>query len=210
MRSSKERAEVFADKVKHEEYYDSNNKVQVFFNRMRIEHIVRICGDMTHVRVLDVGVGDGFMAQQFHARELWGIDISSTRCERARKRLPEAHIVEGDAQALAFSDNFFDVVVCADALEHMERPDNAIDEMMRVVKVGGSVVVSVPNETAFILARILTLQGQLTNPDHIHRILLSFLVKHFKKRPSESFNIPNLPYPLCVWQCYIFVKEDRV
>ena len=203
---NRERADIFAERLRHEEYYGFNNKVQFVFNRLRIKHIVKICGDLIHSRVLDVGIGDGFLAEWLHTQELWGIDISAKRCRRARERLPGAHILVGDVQALSFSDNAFDVVICADALEHMDRPEKAISEMMRVVRPGGSVIVSVPNEAGFIITKVVTLQKQLKNPDHIHNISYRFLTHHFNRKPSQSFNIPNIPYPLCIWQCYRFIK----
>jgi 2-polyprenyl-3-methyl-5-hydroxy-6-metoxy-1,4-benzoquinol methylase len=179
---NRERADIFAEKLRHEEYYGFNNKVQFVFNRLRIKHIVKICGDLIHARVLDVGIGDGFLAEWLHTKELWGIDISAKRCQRARERLPGAHILVGDVQALSIS------------------------EMVRVVRPGGSVIVSVPNETGFIITRVVTLQKQLRNPDHIHNISFQFLTRHFNRKPAQSFNIPNIPYPLCIWQCYRFTK----
>ena len=206
MNDNKLRAEKFADILNHEEYYGSDNKTQVFFNRLRIKHIVGICGDLSCARVLDVGIGEGFMAEQLHAQELWGIDISEKRCEKAKKRLPRTHIILGDGHELAFKNNFFDVVVCADVLEHTDKPERAIREMMRVLRVGGSAIVSVPNETMLIIARALTLQKNLKNPDHLHNISPGFLIQHFGREPIRSFNIPAFPYPLCIWQCYKFIK----
>lgn len=50
--------------------------------------------------------------------------------------------VLGDAQALAFRDAAFDVVLCTEVLEHLPEPQRAIDEMWRVLKAGGTLLLT--------------------------------------------------------------------
>jgi 2-polyprenyl-3-methyl-5-hydroxy-6-metoxy-1,4-benzoquinol methylase len=53
-------------------------------------------------------------------------------------------VAQADVTRLPFADGFFDIVVCSEVLEHI--PDNgaAIRELVRVVKPGGDLVVTVP------------------------------------------------------------------
>lgn len=46
---------------------------------------------------------------------------------------------------LPFGDQTFDLVVCLEGIEHVQRPHDLLGELMRVCKVGGQVVVSTPN-----------------------------------------------------------------
>lgn len=50
--------------------------------------------------------------------------------------------VLGDAQALGFASGIFDVVLCTEVLEHLPEPQKAIDEMFRVLKPGGTLLLT--------------------------------------------------------------------
>jgi SAM-dependent methyltransferase len=54
---------------------------------------------------------------------------------------PGVQIV-GDAQALGIADGRFDVVLCTEVLEHLPEPQKAIDEMFRVLKPGGELLLT--------------------------------------------------------------------
>ena len=50
--------------------------------------------------------------------------------------------VIGDAQALGIADHVFDVVLCTEVLEHLPEPQRAIDEMFRVLRPGGTLLLT--------------------------------------------------------------------
>lgn len=50
--------------------------------------------------------------------------------------------VLGDAQALGLADSVFDVVLCTEVLEHLREPQKAVDEMFRVLKPGGTLLLT--------------------------------------------------------------------
>jgi len=120
-------------------------------------------------KLLDVGCGDGdfiFMAKD-KFKECFGVDVSPLRIKRARKRLKERpdkcdlHFSECDVdEGLPFSDSFFDVVSCIAVLEHVLNPPNIVEEIHRVLKLGGIFIVQVPN-FAWIPCRIQLLFGKL-------------------------------------------------
>ncbi|WP_024801011.1 class I SAM-dependent methyltransferase [Nocardia sp. BMG51109] len=56
----------------------------------------------------------------------------------------KAETVQGDALALPFEDEEFDVVVASEILEHIPEDDRAIAELVRVLKPGGALAVTVP------------------------------------------------------------------
>lgn len=100
-------------------------------------------------KVLDIGCGRGLLlrelSERFAALDLTGIDISPKLCELSSQNNPSAHIVVGDAEKLPFSDDSFDVVFMTEALEHMLDYDAAVSEIARVLKSGGTCIVTVPN-----------------------------------------------------------------
>jgi len=81
-------------------------------------------------RTLDVGAQNGPYATFFPNRI--GLDIRRGRDVK----------VIGDAQALGFTEGAFDVVLCTEVLEHLPEPQQAIDEMFRVLRPGGTLLLT--------------------------------------------------------------------
>lgn len=99
-------------------------------------------------RLLDVGFGHGFIEERLStgdAFDLYGIDISQRAVKRL-KRTINGDFKMGSILEIPFTDNFFDVILALEILEHIP-PHNtfrAIKELYRVLKVGGNLIVSVP------------------------------------------------------------------
>lgn len=98
-------------------------------------------------RVLDVGVGTGLELPMFDRRtQLVGIDLSEPMLRRAQRRVDANALrnVEGlaamDATRLAFPDAYFDVVIAPYVLTVVPEPEASLDELLRVVKPGGEVI----------------------------------------------------------------------
>lgn len=103
------------------------------------------------VRLLDAGAGDGRTyrylephgvtdAVEFHAVEL---DPKRIEGMYARDRWAQVHhrdLTDG----LPYGDEQFDIVVCEQVLEHLDDPASVIDELARVLKPGGLLVIGVP------------------------------------------------------------------
>ena len=109
-------------------------------------------------RVLDVGCGGGRHAFEFYRRgaHVWALDqneddlVSVEQMFRAMALEGEAPpgatatAIKGDALHLPFDDNTFDVVLAAEILEHIPSDEAAMAELVRVVRPGGTVAVTVP------------------------------------------------------------------
>lgn len=108
-----------------------------------------VAGLRPGLRVLDVSTGRGTQAV-FYAREfgvdVTGIDLSPDMVKAAREGADEAglshraHFEIGDSQALSFADATFDVVINECAVGIPDDSQRVLDEMVRVVRPGGLVV----------------------------------------------------------------------
>lgn len=92
--------------------------------------------------VLDICCGSG-MFSEFYAKkgaEVTGIDISDDCINRAKIRAERygfsANFQIGDSENLPFPDNSFDIVSVHDGLHHLNNPEKAVLEMVRVAKKG--------------------------------------------------------------------------
>jgi SAM-dependent methyltransferase len=96
-------------------------------------------------RILDVGCGRGTLLSAFADRgfEAHGFELSPQAAEFADSR---AHIKIGEELADAqYPAGFFDMVIVWHVLEHLKHPDQVIEEIRRILKPGGTLIISVPN-----------------------------------------------------------------
>ena len=99
--------------------------------------------------VLDVACGAGHTAQAVapHVRQVVGLDLTDALLRLGGQRIAAAGVSNvllqsGNANALPFVDDSFDLVTCRTSLHHFVAPEVALAEMARVCRSGGRVVVS--------------------------------------------------------------------
>jgi len=97
-------------------------------------------------KVLDVGCGNGYVLEKYaqEGAEVFGIDITHTAIDLCWKRFSfsnsKGNFQEANAEALPFESNFFDCVSSMGVLHHTPETQKAINEVFRVLKPGGRVI----------------------------------------------------------------------
>ena len=98
--------------------------------------------------VLDAGMGPGRLLVELAQRDwvVHGIDASAEMVAAARRRLPRdaARLIHGRIESLPFPDASFDAAVATGVLEYAN-VGHALGELRRVLRPGGTAVVSYPN-----------------------------------------------------------------
>lgn len=91
-------------------------------------------------RTLDIGCGEKPYAHLFSCTEYIGIDIETT------EKYHEKHKTDlfYNGVDLPFENNSFDSIVCFEVLEHVFEPEKIVNEMFRVLKPGGSILLTTP------------------------------------------------------------------
>ncbi|HUD04433.1 MAG TPA: class I SAM-dependent methyltransferase [Patescibacteria group bacterium] len=107
--------------------------------------------------ILDVGCGEGFTLNSLKengiGKRLEGIEYLQAAIDLGKKTYPDIKIIKGTIYELPYKDNSFDLVLCTEVLEHLESPEKALKELVRVSK--KYLVISVPNEPFFMLAQLV-------------------------------------------------------
>ena len=123
--------------------------------------------------VLDVGFGSGLLFYYLanYTQECYGININPRQTSRAANILGnfgiKAHLVTSDIRRAPYPDSFFDVIYALNTLEHVKEIDVALDEIERILKLGGYFVVAAPTEN-WIYRVGRAVMGYTKPQDHYH------------------------------------------
>ncbi len=100
------------------------------------------------LKLLDVGCGDGvalyLLQQALPELELYGVDPSEEALEVARKKIRGVKVEKSTSDSLPFEDDFFDIVISSDVIEHVDNPELMLSEMKRVAKAGATLIIGTP------------------------------------------------------------------
>lgn len=98
-------------------------------------------------KILDVGCGNGnlFTFLPDGKYELFGVDFSENMIAEAKKNCKDkASFSVADAERLPFDDDTFDILVCNASFHHYIHPNAVLEEMNRVLKIGGRLLIGDP------------------------------------------------------------------
>lgn len=105
-------------------------------------------GVISNARCLDVGGGDGTLATLFRKHNnnnITIIDISDAAIDLARNRGFEAIKVDLANEKYPFENETFDCIFCIEVIEHLKNPDHCLNEIQRLLKKNGVLIISTPN-----------------------------------------------------------------
>jgi methionine biosynthesis protein MetW len=125
--------------------------------------VLRRSGLRSH-RVLDLGCGEGRQVERMRALlgdpVVVGLDLSTSVLLQARAEGAVPVTAAIDEETLPFRDGAFDLVVFSEVIEHLVDTDGVLDEILRVLAPGGTLIISTPNLGAWFNRALLALGRQ--------------------------------------------------
>ena len=119
-------------------------------------------------RVLDVACGEGYgsyLMSLWGAKSVCGVDIDTPTVENAAAMFKNDGLeyMCCNAETLPFPDYSFDVIASFETIEHLENPETFLAELRRVLKPGGTILLSCPNDFYYYE------NAPVDNPFHKHK-----------------------------------------
>ena len=165
------------DKAKSRQYFNHHSSTGLNKNgywNHDYKATAKILQDHGVTNHIDIGCGNGAFLSYLHTVDpgiaIHGLDYSSEMVRRSRERLPNAEIVEGDAENVSLPDRSFDGVSCHMSIHHYPHPEKALSEMNRILVKDGIVLIN-----------------DLTGPDWLI-CLLNWSFKHLNTGDHEVYS----------------------
>jgi len=165
---------------------------------MRQKAVMELLNPSEKELILDVGCGnarDIGLFSMIGAISV-GIDISKGMIKEAREKIGKENLdsefLLDDATRIPFKNNIFDKVLCSETIEHIPNWEKTINEMQRVLKKGGLLVITTPN--------MKSLYG-------LTKIVFNLFIKTFRKTQKRE------EHPYDIWKTqkevlFILRKND--
>jgi len=188
--------------------------------RRRYEALMALHRIKAGDRVLEIGSGGGPALRLFEKIKFtyFPLDIPVKNLQRIRMDSSERlHPVAGDVYALPFANEAFDCIILSEVLEHLEEALPALAEIRRVLKVKGTLLLSVPYKERIAYAVCVHCNRLTPFNAHFHSFdeqnLRSFLtqtqLKPFKWQTLNNkiadrlhFNLLTRALPYAFWRFF--------
>lgn len=111
----------------------------------------RLGGLVNGKDVLEAGCGEGYGAHLLaaQARTLHALDYDDYATGHVHTAYPDVPVVRGNLVQLPYADGAFDVVASLQTIEHLWNQEAFVAECLRVLRPGGTLVISTPNTLTF-------------------------------------------------------------
>ncbi len=98
-------------------------------------------------RLLDIGCGNGFKLRRYSNEgfEIYGVDLNFQEIEFAKKTILNAKFFNSTLEECNFPENYFDIIRIDNVLEHVKDPEEILNEILRIIKNDGKLIMYVPN-----------------------------------------------------------------
>lgn len=131
------------------DYYQKatkKNLLQRYWHGTKINFAIKLLKDLPFQNCLEVGCASGYMIssiqKKFPKVHFTAIDAYDKAVDYAKEKYPQIVFKCAEAEKLPFKNNSFDVLLCYEVIEHVRDPQKAMNEMKRVMKEEGNLILA--------------------------------------------------------------------
>lgn len=154
----------------------------------KFNSISKLLGPTTNLSCLDIGSDNGVISYLFRERGgFWkSADLDEKAVDCIRNLIHE-NVFQISGQTTPFKDNEFDRVVIIDFLEHIQTDRKFIQELFRIIKPGGELILNVPHIKNSFLRKLRLAMGQ-TDEKHGH-VRPGYTIESLKEILGSEFHL---------------------
>jgi len=184
-------------KISLEGYYNSKNIFKKIISWLLVRNFMIVVPKGIKGRLLDIGCGSGEFLNQMKnfGWEAFGVEINRESADMGNKR--GLNILCGELGGADFPENYFDVVVLSQTMEHVYSPGSYLEKIHRLLKEGGLLIIGVPNIDCLEIQIFGRSCHILDVPRHLHFFTVSSLRRYLEKYGfkvekvlSKKFSLP--------------------
>lgn len=153
---------------------------------------------VSHGRLLDIGTGPGRLLVEIHKMnsgiELFGLDVSDSMIEEARKNLMviKADLRQGNIRSTSYESDFFDIVTCTGSFYLWEYPEECLEEIFRILKEGQSACLYETYKDFDSIELKKALRANLKNERLLLRLITPFFLKKQLRMTYKSDEVVDI------------------
>ncbi len=151
-----------------EQVYVENNAD--YCRGTRIELLDLIPNKLKNGNLLEIGAGRGntlvYAKENSYAKYIYGVELCKIdNSFQKSKKIDHFLIADIEETELPYSENFFDVIICGDVLEHLVDPYTVLETIKRYLKDDGVLIVSLPNIREISVMKDIFFRGDFKYAD---------------------------------------------
>lgn len=143
--------------------WEAKSQIRLQGEKRRAQVTVGLLEPHRDDRILDVGCAEGYQISYVvkQSERIVGLDISTGRLRKAKRRMRDVCFVRASSERLPFRPQVFNKVLCLELLEHLKEPHKTILEIEFALRIGGTIIVSVPYKERIVATQCVHC-GKLT------------------------------------------------
>lgn len=128
--------------------YIKDKEIHKIYFRKKIKQIKKI---KPEGRLLDIGCATGFFLEEAQKEgfDVWGVDVSPYAVKIAKEVINNDKIFLGTIKEVPLKRESLDVITCFQTLEHSPDPLGELLQMHRLLKIGGVIILTLPDQGSF-------------------------------------------------------------
>ena len=199
------------------DYYQRSvetNFLQRMWHTRKLKMVGKLMGAEKNMpkNVLDVGCASGWflseLALRYPKASYVGVDVHKKAIDYGKKRYKNLKLICADAHTLPFPNESFDVVICAEVLEHVKNPQKVLREIKRVLTSNGIAIIEM--DSGNLLFRAIWywwthLRRGVWRDSHIHAFNTKILEDMIK---NSGFIITQKKVFNCTMAVIFLIKKN--